>query len=136
MQGLHLTADLNHCQCEPAWLTDAARLMARCVGEVNAAGLQAPPLAARFDGLDAAHVPPAFYAKGHYFSLSGHAPFSHLIYPVPEEAGLGVHLTLDLGGQAKFGPDVQWVESADDLPVDPARAMGVEAKETDFGETL
>ena len=53
--------------------------------------------------------------------LSGKAPFSHLIYPVPEAAGLGVHLTLDLGGQAKFGPDVQWVDSADDLVVDPRR---------------
>ena len=64
-------------------------------------------------------------AKGNYFTLSGKSPFSRLIYPVPEAAanlaGLGVHLTLDLGGQAKFGPDVQWVESADDLVVNPAR---------------
>jgi len=98
---------------------DGTRLQARTV--VNAAGLQAPALAARFAGLDAAHVPQAYYAKGSYFTLSGKAPFSRLIYPVPEAAGLGVHLTLDLGGQAKFGPDVQWVDSPDDLLVDPAR---------------
>jgi len=66
-------------------------------------------------------VPPSYYAKGNYFTLAGRSPFSRLIYPVPEAAGLGVHLTIDLGGQAKFGPDVQWVESADDLVVDPAR---------------
>ncbi|RZJ50473.1 MAG: NAD(P)/FAD-dependent oxidoreductase [Acidovorax sp.] len=94
-------------------------LQARTV--INAAGLHAPGLAARFAGLDAAHVPIAHYAKGNYFTLAGRAPFSRLIYPVPEAAGLGVHLTLDLGGQAKFGPDVQWVESPDDLLVYPAR---------------
>ena len=72
---------------------------------VNAAGLQAPALARRFAGLDARHVPHAWFAKGNYFTLAGKAPFSRLIYPVPEAGGLGVHLTLDLGGQAKFGPD-------------------------------
>lgn len=98
---------------------DGTRLQARTV--VNAAGLRAPGLAARFAGLNAAHVPAAHYAKGNYFTLVGKAPFSRLIYPVPEAAGLGVHLTLDLAGQAKFGPDVQWVDSPDDLLVDPAR---------------
>jgi L-2-hydroxyglutarate oxidase LhgO len=88
---------------------------------VNAAGLDAPAVAARCDGFDARHVPQAHYAKGNYFSLAGRSPFSRLIYPVPEAAGLGVHLTLDLGGQAKFGPDVQWVDSADDLLVDAQR---------------
>jgi L-2-hydroxyglutarate oxidase LhgO len=88
---------------------------------VNAAGLSAPALARKMQGLDAKHVPQAYYAKGNYFTLSGKSPFNRLIYPVPEAAGLGVHLTLDLGGQAKFGPDVQWVESADDLVVNPAR---------------
>jgi L-2-hydroxyglutarate oxidase LhgO len=88
---------------------------------VNAAGLHAPDVAKNFHGLDARHIPQAFFAKGNYFALAGRAPFSHLIYPVPESAGLGVHLTLDLGGQAKFGPDVQWVASPDDLSVDPAR---------------
>ncbi|MDP2066396.1 MAG: NAD(P)/FAD-dependent oxidoreductase [Burkholderiaceae bacterium] len=98
---------------------DGTVLAARTV--VNAAGLAAPGLARRFAGLDARHIPPAYYAKGSYFTLAGRAPFSRLIYPVPEAAGLGVHLTLDLGGQAKFGPDVQWVDSPDDLVVDPAR---------------
>ena len=95
------------------------RLQARTV--VNAAGLQAPALAARTQGLHARHVPTAFFAKGNYFTLAGRAPFARLIYPVPEPGGLGVHLTLDLGGQAKFGPDVQWVDSADDYLVDAAR---------------
>jgi L-2-hydroxyglutarate oxidase LhgO len=98
---------------------DGTRLRAKCV--INAAGLSAPALATCFEGLDARHVPTAHYAKGNYFTLAGRAPFSRLIYPVPESAGLGVHLTLDLGGQAKFGPDVQWVESPDDLAVQPSR---------------
>ncbi len=99
--------------------SDGTELEASTV--VNAAGLYAPALARRFAGLDAQFVPPDFYAKGNYFTLSGRSPFERLIYPVPEAAGLGVHLTLDLGGQAKFGPDVQWVDSPDDLVVDPAR---------------
>jgi L-2-hydroxyglutarate oxidase LhgO len=98
---------------------DGTRL--RCKVVVNAAGLQAPALARQFSGLAPEHVPSAFFAKGNYFALSGKAPFSHLIYPVPEAAGLGVHLTLDLGDRGKFGPDVQWVETADDLRVDPQR---------------
>jgi L-2-hydroxyglutarate oxidase LhgO len=88
---------------------------------VNAAGLSAPDLARRFDGMPQEALPQAYYAKGNYFTLAGRAPFSRLIYPVPEAAGLGVHLTLDLGGQAKFGPDVQWVQTPDDLQVDPRR---------------
>jgi L-2-hydroxyglutarate oxidase LhgO len=88
---------------------------------VNAAGLSAPLVARCMQGLATKFVPQAYYAKGNYFTLSGKSPFSRLIYPVPEAAGLGVHLTLDLGGQAKFGPDVQWVQSADDLVVNPAR---------------
>ena len=89
---------------------------------VNAAGLTAPALAGRINGLPVQHVPPAFYAKGNYFSLAGRSPFTHLVYPVPEAAGLGIHATIDLGGQVKFGPDVQWVDSATDLTVDPARS--------------
>lgn len=100
----------------------------RCRSVVNAAGLGAPALARRFDGLPAASVPTEFFAKGNYFTLSGRAPFSRLIYPVPEVGGLGVHLTLDLGGQAKFGPDVQWVRSPDDLVVDPKRGDGFYAE--------
>ena len=94
---------------------------------VNACGLSAPMLARRMQGLDAEHIPQDHYAKGNYYSLSGKAPFKHLIYPIPEAAGLGVHLTLDLGGQAKFGPDVQWLEGISnpaqiDYSVDPRRA--------------
>jgi L-2-hydroxyglutarate oxidase LhgO len=100
----------------------------RCNTVVNAAGLNAPELAKRFKGLPAAAIPKAYFAKGNYFTLSGRAPFTRLIYPVPEPGGLGVHLTLDLGGQAKFGPDVQWVESAGDLVVDPARGEGFYAE--------
>ena len=88
---------------------------------VNAAGLSAVPMARAMAGLNPDLLPQAHYAKGNYFTLAGQAPFSHLIYPVPEAAGLGVHLTLDLGGQAKFGPDVQWVSDPADLQVDPSR---------------
>ena len=105
-------------------------LQARFV--VNAAGLWAPGLAAHIAGLGPPQVPIARYAKGHYFSLAGRAPFSRLIYPVPEEAGLGVHLTLDLAGQARFGPDVEWIapDSPDaiDYRVDARRAPGFEAE--------
>ena len=100
---------------------------------INATGLYAPLLARRFEGLQSEHIPPAHFAKGNYYSLAGKAPFKHLIYPIPEAAGLGVHLTLDLGGQAKFGPDVQWLEginSPDDIDysVDPRRADGFYAE--------
>ena len=88
---------------------------------INAAGLHAPRVAAALDGLATRHVPRAHFAKGNYYSLSGRAPFSRLIYPVPEPGGLGVHLTLDLGGQARFGPDVEWVDHID-YRVDPQRA--------------
>jgi L-2-hydroxyglutarate oxidase LhgO len=98
---------------------DGTRLMANTV--VNAAGHGATELAAKMNGLPAQCIPRSYYAKGSYFSLAGRNPFSHLIYPVPEAAGLGVHLTLDMGGQARFGPDVQWVDGPDDLEVDPAR---------------
>jgi L-2-hydroxyglutarate oxidase LhgO len=83
--------------------------------------LQAPDLARRLAGMPAERVPVAYYAKGNYFTLTGRSPFSRLIYPVPVPGGLGVHLTVDLGGQARFGPDVEWVETLD-YTVDPARA--------------
>ncbi len=94
-----------------------------CTVLVNCAGLHASKVASAVEGLDAAHVPVTNYAKGNYFVLSGRAPFSRLIYPAPHAHGLGVHLTLDLGGQARFGPDVEWVESLD-YAVDPARSEG------------
>jgi L-2-hydroxyglutarate oxidase LhgO len=88
---------------------------------VNAAGLDASAVARSIDGMPIDLIPPAYLAKGNYFSCSARAPFSHLIYPVPEPGGLGVHLTLDMAGQARFGPDVEWVDSID-YAVDPARA--------------
>lgn len=88
---------------------------------VNAAGLHATKVAASIAGLDARHVPRPYFAKGSYFSLAGRSPSSRLVYPLPEPGGLGVHLTLDLGGQARFGPDVEWVDAID-YAVDPRRA--------------
>jgi L-2-hydroxyglutarate oxidase LhgO len=92
---------------------------------VNAAGLDAPALAQRIDGLAPERVPTPHFAKGNYFSLTGRTPFSRLIYPVPEPGGLGVHLTLDLAGQGRFGPDVEWLDTQSteriDYAVDPAR---------------
>jgi L-2-hydroxyglutarate oxidase LhgO len=78
----------------------------RCRILINSAGLYAQELARRLEGFPSERVPPTFYAKGHYFTLSGRAPFQHLVYPMPDHAGLGIHVTLDLGGQCKFGPDV------------------------------
>jgi L-2-hydroxyglutarate oxidase LhgO len=80
---------------------------------VNAAGLWAPEVARGIRGIDTGAVPKSFFAKGHYYSLTGKAPFSHLIYPVAGQAGLGIHLTLDLAGQGRFGPDVQWIDEID-----------------------
>ncbi|MBP4047452.1 NAD(P)/FAD-dependent oxidoreductase [Chromobacterium violaceum] len=88
---------------------------------VNAAGLFAPDVARAIAGLRADSIPQARYARGVYFSLQGRAPFSRLVYPLPEAGGLGSHLTLDLAGQARFGPDVEWVDGVD-YRVDPARA--------------
>ena len=88
---------------------------------VNSAGLFAQKVAASIDGIPAASIPAGRYAKGNYYSLTGAAPFSRLIYPIPEEGGLGVHLTIDLGHQARFGPDVEWIDTID-YTVDPARA--------------
>ncbi|RYQ86428.1 hypothetical protein Ahy_B10g106095 isoform B [Arachis hypogaea] len=84
---------------------------------VNSAGLSAPALAKRFTGLASEVIPSAYYARGCYFTLSNTktTPFQHLIYPIPEDGGLGVHVTLDLNGQVKFGPDVEWIDSIDDI---------------------
>jgi L-2-hydroxyglutarate oxidase LhgO len=88
---------------------------------VNAAGLSAPAVARAIEGMPIELIPVPYLAKGNYFSCSARAPFSRLIYPVPEPGGLGVHLTLDMAGQARFGPDVEWVDTID-YAVDPARA--------------
>ncbi|NLC36768.1 MAG: NAD(P)/FAD-dependent oxidoreductase [Alcaligenaceae bacterium] len=98
---------------------EAMELTARCV--INAAGLSAPAVARQLAGQPGALIPPAYYCKGSYFTLSGRSPFSRLIYPMPDHAGLGVHLTVDLGGQAKFGPDTEWVDG-ENYDIDPGRA--------------
>jgi L-2-hydroxyglutarate oxidase LhgO len=86
---------------------------------INAAGLQAQDIAGKIEGIDKKTIPPVYYAKGNYFTLAKASPFSRLIYPLPEPGGLGVHLTLDLAGQARFGPDVEWVDAVDyDVPAE------------------
>jgi L-2-hydroxyglutarate oxidase LhgO len=97
---------------------------------VNAAGLDAQAGARAMAGFPAAAVPPRFLAKGDYFALAARAPFTHLIYPTPVDGGLGVHLTLDLGGQAKFGPDVKWLAAGApiDYAVDASRRAEFEAE--------
>jgi L-2-hydroxyglutarate oxidase LhgO len=99
----------------------AEPLTLRCRLLVNSAGLHAPALAHTIEGMPSEHIPPAYFAKGNYFSLTGRSPFSRLIYPVPVPGGLGVHITIDMGGQARFGPDVEWIDSID-YTVDPHRA--------------
>ena len=88
---------------------------------VNSGGLRAPSIAKLVEGYPAEKAPREFYAKGNYYSLTRRAPFSRLVYPVPEPGGLGVHVTLDLAGQARFGPDVEWVDRID-YAVDPKRS--------------
>jgi L-2-hydroxyglutarate oxidase LhgO len=104
-------------------IADGAPMNLRCRNLINSAGLEAPSIAAKIEGLSIEHVPRAYMAKGNYFSLSQRCPFSHLIYPIPNEAGLGVHLTLDLAGQGRFGPDVEWVDR-EEYEVDIRRADG------------
>jgi L-2-hydroxyglutarate oxidase LhgO len=100
-------------------VADAEPILAMQV--VNSAGLRAPSLAQAIEGYPAELAPPERYAKGSYYALSMRSPFSHLVYPVPEPGGLGVHVTHDLGGRARFGPDVEWVDRID-YEVDPRRA--------------
>jgi L-2-hydroxyglutarate oxidase LhgO len=88
---------------------------------VNSAGLGAQGLARRIDGYPAAKVPPLVLAKGNYFGFAGRAVFSRLIYPAPVDGGLGVHVTLDLAGRMRFGPDVEWIDH-ESYTVDPRRA--------------
>jgi L-2-hydroxyglutarate oxidase LhgO len=97
---------------------EKARIFCRFL--VNSAGLEAPLFARAIEGMPQEHVPPAYFCRGVYFTLSGRAPFRRLVYPVPEPGGLGVHITLDLAGQARFGPDVEWIDGID-YAVDPRR---------------
>ena len=119
---------------EPRFEMEAAWL-------INAAGLDAQAVAASIEGFPARAIPPRRLAKGNYFSLAGRSPFSRLIYPLPVDGGLGVHLTLDLGGQARFGPDVEWLDSAAagrelNYAVDPRRATAFEAAVRSFWPQL
>lgn len=90
---------------------------------INASGLHAPTLARKIRGIPEASIPTEYLCKGSYFTLQGRAPFTRLIYPTPHHAGLGVHLTLDLGGQAKFGPDTEWIDRVD-YDIDASRCDG------------
>jgi L-2-hydroxyglutarate oxidase LhgO len=113
----------RHAPVERGWMEDDGRVTLAVGGAepmqvtarflVNAASLGAQAIARTIAAYPADRIPPLHYAKGNYFSLSGRSPFSRLIYPMPEAAGLGVHLTLDLAGQARFGPDVEWVDRLD-----------------------
>jgi L-2-hydroxyglutarate oxidase LhgO len=111
-------------------LADGSELEAGIL--VNSAALHACSLARRFEGLAPRFVPREHFAKGNYYALAAKAPFTHLIYPAPADAWLGVHLTLDLGGQAKFGPDIEWLDVRTpeeiDYVVDPRRADGFYAE--------
>jgi L-2-hydroxyglutarate oxidase LhgO len=111
-------------------MADGSEIATRIL--VNSASLHACALARRFEGLDASAIPREHFAKGNYYSLAGKAPFTRLIYPAPADAWLGVHLTLDLGGQAKFGPDLEWLDARSpdeiDYAVDPRRADGFYAE--------
>jgi L-2-hydroxyglutarate oxidase LhgO len=128
VQSVHLSqrngAPAHHLIAQAATETVATELQASLV--INATSLHACALARRMEGLDAKHIPREYFAKGNYYSLAGKAPFSQLIYPAPHDAWLGVHITLDLGGQAKFGPDLEWLSAQTpeqiDYQVDPARA--------------
>ena len=96
------------------YFDDTEQSVLSCSYLINASGLYATELSKNIDGLDEQHIPQAYYyCKGNYFSYSGKSPFNHLIYPMPNSDGLGIHLTLDLAGQIKFGPDVVWLEQED-----------------------
>jgi L-2-hydroxyglutarate oxidase LhgO len=84
-----------------------------CRRVINAAGLHAQDVAAAIEGLQRPTIPRQYLARGHYYTLSGKSPFNRLVYPVAETGGLGIHVTLDLAGTARFGPDVQWLKSID-----------------------
>jgi L-2-hydroxyglutarate oxidase LhgO len=96
-------------------------LQLSCNSVVNSAGFRAPDIAQKLEGLPQTSVPKGFLCKGSYYTYAGRSPFKHLIYPMPNEVALGVHLTFDLGGQVRFGPDVEWVEEVN-YDVDPKRA--------------
>ncbi|RMF98690.1 MAG: FAD-dependent oxidoreductase [Gammaproteobacteria bacterium] len=108
VETIHAESGGFHVVC-----ADDDRTQLHCRWLVNSAGLQAVRVAGAIDGLPPACLPRSHYAKGHYYALGGRAPFRRLIYPVASGGGLGVHVTLDLAGAARFGPDVRWVDRVD-----------------------
>ena len=106
-----------------AVMQDGAKILLATEAVINCGGLSAVSIARQTKGIDLNVLPQAHYAKGNYFRLQGATPFSHLVYPAPEVGGLGVHLTLDIDGNARFGPDVEPADSATaSLDVNPAAA--------------
>ena len=91
----------------------AEAMSIRCRTVINTAGLKAPAVASSINGVPAQTIPPTYYAIGHYYTLTGKSPFNHLVYPVTRADWLGVHVTIDLGGQVKFGPDFNWIDGID-----------------------
>ena len=81
-----------------------------CRKLINAAGIDAPALARNIEGLDESVVPQGWLAQGHYYSLAGRSPFTRLVYPLAGGGGLGVHVTLDMAGSVRFGPDLRWID--------------------------
>jgi L-2-hydroxyglutarate oxidase LhgO len=116
---LALKSPLQKCEVVRDGLVLQESIHAKVV--VNSAGLRAPSVAALVQGFDKKYIPRELYAKGNYYTLTGKNPFQRLVYPVPEPGGLGVHVTLDMAGQARFGPDVEWVDGIH-YEVDPRRS--------------
>src|SRR5262249_54094674 len=116
---LALKSPLENCEVVAGGFVLQESIHARTV--VNSAGLRAPTMAKMIRGEPAEEEAGECFAKGNYYSLNRRNPFSRLVYPVPEPGGLGVHVTLDLAGQARFGPDVEWVDRIG-YDVDPRRA--------------
>jgi L-2-hydroxyglutarate oxidase LhgO len=115
-------------------ISDGEVSVVRARSVVNSAGLSAVDLAHRVEGSRLDELPVARYAKGNYFSCTGR-PFSRLVYPLPNEAGLGIHATVDLAGNVTFGPDVEWVEAID-YSVDPGRGQDFYAAIREYWPTL
>lgn len=122
LEGNHLCVHISESKALENWdgkfpLQPELVLIPKLV--VNSTGLSAPSLAKRFSGIDTALIPTSYYARGCYFTLANTKgpPFRHLIYPIPEDGGLGVHVTLDLNGQVKFGPDVEWINGGSDTSI-------------------
>ncbi|QLE84137.1 NAD(P)/FAD-dependent oxidoreductase [Shewanella sp. Scap07] len=112
--------------------TDGERYQLHCRELINCAGLWAQSVSQRITGLASTHIPQAYWCRGHYFSYQAPSPFKHLVYPLPpsDGSGLGIHSTLDLGGQLKFGPDTQYIDVNPDLPVDYAMPAALQEKFT------